>query len=1067
MKFPKKGKGNRASLAVFFLVLMLNAAFALDFETKWYPVRCTTQPGGTCTVEDRATSYLKSDIQSSPAISLSSSRICAGGSVQVSFNAPTTWNTLNSVDAATSHGAVNTGQLYSTYANSPGPFAVRFITGSQSDSLYNSLNSPTIPIGRSFYYGGSGTDAMWENFLSAQGLAGYPEYEYGAKYKSTTSSTYWGTYKAKVGLFCNARAVVKFNGAVKVDQEYSGAQLSAPVSGLPAGQYTITSQLDLPRCQAAIRTYSNSVHQYVIVQSTQSQLSIQGGQQTLSVENPFVCALLPISNQFVSNSNPAAGSNVNFGFRLTNNLDREIQVTGITLSPSSVSQGFSLVGAIVPVPSNIPATGTNYKDFTGTLKVPLTTGAKSIKMDIVYRPTSADCAGGQPNCPMAETQVISITVQPPAPQPDYTPSIAPLPLVYVGEQFQSQITTRNIGGACAQANSFTNATFPYPSGSTARLSVLPLCPPPQMPSSSSSAASFSCPSTAGAYTLLAYADADGVITESSESNNNASASLYCSPKPDSCVISVAGGNANFGTPDSGIFSAACTYLGSSVFCPALAWSHTAAGNVQLNPTSTPRAFSPQSTLTISSGVSTQLDREVRASSSEPAITLVCNPAKFNITAPILPASSCELAYVGHDGNVTTGANWTFQARCRDQTGQIASCPSLSWLTNVTGGSMVAPSTPSQASPRSNLSIPQNAPSPQSGWVNASAASFSCRLPVRVLPSNLRISCGLELGHSPVFFPGESAWANATCYSGATRVPCPVLLWSTQDLYQVTLAPSRTASEPHRSLVSVAYSATAPQSGAILVQCENAAQCINTCSAGVNVSKIPVRMDCSLLNHSSLFAPGDWALVQANCTDAQSQVTACPALSWLTRNQPIIGGSFNPNPTQAMLRPTTNFSVSPDAPINQNGLIDAVSSNPLIPGLMCRAAIGISVNDIGTDYNLTDINTNPKNVLVGQKVKIDVEVQNIGNVNATNWTSTRITGANCVPSQQDKSLKPLDVGESFTHFDFECTCAQAGWNTFTAEANVNRNQYETTYANNKKDGQYYCKIVTQLTCADFV
>jgi hypothetical protein len=230
------------------------------------------------------------------------------------------------------------------------------------------------------------------------------------------------------------------------------------------------------------------------------------------------------------------------------------------------------------------------------------------------------------------------------------------------------------------------------------------------------------------------------------------------------------------------------------------------------------------------------------------------------------------------------------------------------------------------------------------------------------------------------------------------------------------------------------------------------------------------MDCALLNHSNLFSPGDRSAVQGNCTDIASQATACPGLNWFTYSNPITGASFNPNPTLAGVLPQTNFSIALTAPLNQSGLISANSTDSFVSGLTCSAAINASVVSIGPNYVVTRIEFSPPVALLNQRVNVSVTIKNVGNQNATNVTTTRLTwDAGCVPITQP--LPALNTGESAVQnglTGFACQCSVLGVNSVTAEANaIESQQFETGYTDNKLTVPYYCEIVTQMTCADFI
>ena len=506
---------------------------------------------------------------------------------------------------------------------------------------------------------------------------------------------------------------------------------------------------------------------------------MESAEQSVVVENPFTCATLPVSNQFVSNSSPAQGTNVNFGFRLANNLAKDINVTGISLAPSSISQGFSLVGAILPVTPIVPSGG--YQDFTGTVTVPSSTGSKTISVSITYKPTSADCAGSQPTCNnMVETQIISINVVPGA-KPNYIVTLPAQIIGTVGQQFTvNSIVTSNNGGADATAASVTNATF---QGTTLQH---PIASGLQVGGTESWQPAFTCPSTPGNYTLYAMADSTNQIAESDESDNTNHVNVSCNPappvlKPDYVVelpASVTGTSGqpftvqvvtrNNGTAAGGTNSVtSATFRGStqSMTVPSLSPGGINTWQVTFNcPTVTvPTAY----LLSAKADANDDID-ESNENNNLAATTVTCNPPQQIL---------CSLAFTNHASAFKPGETGIVQASCT-QGGSTVSCPALSWTQNASGGSMYPPST--VANPQSStLSISTSASTPQTGAVAASNStlSVSCSLPFSVQQDTTPASCSLALSASSLT-PGSVATATATCYNAQSQaVGCPVLSWS--------------------------------------------------------------------------------------------------------------------------------------------------------------------------------------------------------------------------------------------------------------------------------------------------
>jgi len=1050
---------NRVSISLGLILVLVGIAWAAQpFNMIW---RSTELPPPT---------YLNSDLEGSPTIS-APSIICAGAPATISISVNPKWNN-GGIDSGTASGAVSRAQLLAA-STSPNPYDVKWLSPAQSNAMYSYVH-PIYGTPRYFRY--TPTDD-WGAFLSSQSIGAYPAYNTATYYKCPNNanayfkdgadvscnpapSAPFSKYLAYSSLFCNAKANIQISGGVfSSSDDFYGSSISKTIN-LPLGQYSVSGQLAVQRCMASLKNDGSYTVKsiYVLIQDSY-QPSFSAPNQTITVENPFTCSISANSGQITGTPNP--GATAPFTFNLANGGIRELRVTSITLSSGSVFDNLAITSPSIPF--NVPANN-GQVPVSGTFHVPssLAPGTYPLNLSVMAQTTSADCTGQNKTCNTPILFIVNVVVAT-GQKPDYIPILTPIS-GYVNENFTATITTRNQGNLACENQTQTN--YEFNSGNYGFFSVRPLGVNDQQVNTTP----FICPSTPGNYTLAAFADATNQCGESNESNNYASRLVECRARPPiipvSCTLSTNHG-ADYLPGEAGNFTASCyDDRGRQANCTSFAWTSTKG---TMNPSNTPaNTWAPLSTFT--AGASTGAG-EVRATGA----TFSCNRSvNVFILPPILP-DSCQLFPIGHNGNVTTGSSSQFAAVCK-ASGAITNCTQLSWATNVSEGSMVPGITPPLTPPnypRSNLTIAPNAPVPQANKaVTASSASpiFSCGASVNVAappPSNIQItSCNFENNHGPIFFPGESEYARAICAIEGRITPCPNLTWSTVNLTQATLAPTLTTGEPHRSLFSVSLTAP-PQSGGILVQCQNPASCINTCNAQVNVSRPPASMECYLLNHGPLFAPGDWSLVQANCLDDRGGVTECPQLNWITRNRHIDGSQFIPNPTNVSIKPTTNFSIDMTAPVPQYGVIDAVGT---IPGsgtaITCSpAGINMSVVNIGPDYNLTLITHDPLIAIIGQPVKISVTTTNIGNQNATNTTTTKLTGEGCV--EQFGTLQRLNVGETFTQSTFTCTCTKPGWNNINATVNIYQNQYETTYANNKMSSQYYCRTVAQMTCADFV
>jgi hypothetical protein len=239
-------------------------------------------------------------------------------------------------------------------------------------------------------------------------------------YRMGTGDVFEG-YKADIGMFCT--------GAVSLDSsnnlydrgpaEYLGGNPSfSPIVLSATGTLTFAPKFQLNGCIASGRTYINPAPECtgatenvnLYKKKTAPAIELNGAVVSVSVENPFTCASLPVSGASYSPSPAQPGQQVSIAFNLTNSLSnpsRDVQVTNVVLAPSSITSGFSNLA--VSLASPIISSGTS-KQFTGTVNVPNAQGTFPLNLNIAYKPTTASCDGSTPDCQMAETQIVDVTV---------------------------------------------------------------------------------------------------------------------------------------------------------------------------------------------------------------------------------------------------------------------------------------------------------------------------------------------------------------------------------------------------------------------------------------------------------------------------------------------------------------------------------------------------------------------------------------------------------------------------------------------------------------------------------
>jgi hypothetical protein len=563
--------------------------------------------------------------------------------------------------------------------------------------------------------------------------------------------------------------------------------------------------------------------------------------------------------------------------------------------------------------------------------------------------------------------VVLVTCNQTAPvfKPDYIPLVFPSPITaQVNTAFNVMITTKNIGPGNATNWSVTRAKF---LSTTKDFSVQPLNSGQQQDNTTS----FTCPASAGNYTLNVTVDYYSQINESNENNNNMLVMVGC--------------------------------------------------------TSTPPALKPDYVPII-----------------PPAISAYAGQA-FNITI--------TTKNIG-PGNAT---NWSVtRAKFLSTTKDFGVQPLNSGQQQSNPTSFDCPTAPGV--------YPLNATVDFYNQVNESNESnnnATTLVDCQQQNPNMRIECAL-VNHGPYFFPGDYSWVAANCTGGA-GVGCPALIWNTT-ITNASLSPNQTAPGPSPvlSLFSVSPSAVPPQNGTINIACADQG-CSATCSVALNVSQVPT--SCTLAfeppRSPYVFTTFDSSLVNATCFRGVARMP-CPPFAWTTT---VLGATLAPPTTLSGWAPQSNFSTGNS--VSSGGNIKATSTLASVPINCTLAPISVA-DEIGPNYIIPRMDLSSTLVNPGQTVTVTVHVRNNGNMNATNYTITRVFG-NC--PVQDRRLRPLNVNEEVADSSFTCACTEGMPQTVKVDATANLwrqlNQTETSYNDNNATRSFTCRTVVQMTCPDFV
>jgi len=494
--------------------------------------------------------------------------------------------------------------------------------------------------------------------------------------------------------------------------------------------------------------------------------------------------------------------------------------TGASAAVSSSTTRLSFTDLSSPIDTAVSPLGINITQANNAFLTCTSAGSKTLSETVDLNGNINESNEGD------NFASLSINCQPASLLPNYIISGIANPVVYINENFISNVTTQNIGGVPGGSPSTTNVSFP--SNQHRQISVPDLA----------GGASFTSPATflcqnSGPNTEVAYADALAQVNESNELDNALSVPMTCWPVPvgpEHCILSFASHSMNFTSiGDSAQVVATCTDdLDNPTACPALAWSHDATpASATILPNATPRTAppaKPTTTLTINQAIPAQLGKHVNAVSTEPAHPLVCTPLAFNINSyGGVHGYSISCNLVNHDPIFFANETAQVRASCLLD-GEVYQCPALNWSTTLAGSSMNPTSTPNGASPMfSTFSSPLLPPPPiLPGQININCAdpvqcNASCNISFNFSIAPDTLACGL-VNHSNRFAANDSSMVEGNCSKVGLpgQLPCPRLHWYT-DISGGSLDPAYTNRTVHPLTNFTTHNAPVPQSGSINAQ----------------------------------------------------------------------------------------------------------------------------------------------------------------------------------------------------------------------------------------------------------
>ena len=223
-----------------------------------------------------------------------------------------------------------------------------------------------------------------------------------------------------------------------------------------------------------------------------------------------------------------------------------------------------------------------------------------------------------------DTFTVHCIFEPPTLLPNYVPNITSITsssMVFVGIPFAASFITKNIGNANATNTSNTRTSF---ESTIKTFQVAALATNAQQVDSWV----FTC-LYSGINNLTEHVNYYYNVSESNYTDNEQIQPIACYAAPDSCNLTFVGHNATLFASDSALVQATCFSGSAQTACPSFLWQQTAVGG-SMYPTNTNISLLPNSTLSMSSPVTTQLGMKVNVTSTLPGVPLYCE-LPFNVS----------------------------------------------------------------------------------------------------------------------------------------------------------------------------------------------------------------------------------------------------------------------------------------------------------------------------------------------------------------------------------------------------------------------------------------------------
>lgn len=224
-----------------------------------------------------------------------------------------------------------------------------------------------------------------------------------------------GSYSSSLHEFCNiSAALVSIDGGGinrPLSSYYSGNQLSTSLAFNSPQSITLRADYSLRDCLLAAVSIptqqSGRARSIDPMLNTQIARTISSQPVTVTIENPFACQQLPVSNLQIS-SPVVAGSPLTSSFTLTNPTAKAIRISSISFGQGSAFRDLQVLSPQLPV-QLAPNAASNVQ-LRAT--APDAEGTYALNLTVSYSTAAADCTGSIVSCTSNNTLSAQVTVEP-------------------------------------------------------------------------------------------------------------------------------------------------------------------------------------------------------------------------------------------------------------------------------------------------------------------------------------------------------------------------------------------------------------------------------------------------------------------------------------------------------------------------------------------------------------------------------------------------------------------------------------------------------------------------------